>query len=72
MEANELQTAIGLVAAGVGVALVPESVRRLHRDDVDYRPLADAGVVSPVIMNVRAGDRGELLAQFRGLALGTA
>jgi hypothetical protein len=46
-------------------------VQRLHRDDVDYRPLADAGVVSPVIMNVRAGDRSELLQQFRGLALGS-
>lgn len=71
MEANELQTAIGLVAAGVGVALVPQSVQRLHRDDVDYRPLVDTGVVSPVIMNVRSGDRSELLMQFRALALGT-
>jgi DNA-binding transcriptional LysR family regulator len=67
MEANELQTAIGLVAAGLGVALVPESVRRLHRDDVEYRPLAEAGVVSPVIMNFRAGDRSALLARFREL-----
>lgn len=69
MEANELQTAIGLVAAGVGIALVPQSVQRLHRDDVAYRPLADIGVVSPVIMNVRRDDRGELLSRFRELAL---
>lgn len=71
MEANELQTAIGLVAADVGIALVPESVRRLHRDDVDYRPLADASVVSPVIMNFRAGDRSPLLTRFRELVRGT-
>jgi DNA-binding transcriptional LysR family regulator len=67
MEANELQTAIGMVAAGVGVALVPESVKRLHRDDVNYRPLADAGVVSPVIMNYRSGDQSAELARFREL-----
>jgi DNA-binding transcriptional LysR family regulator len=67
MEANELQTAIGLVAAGLGVALVPESVRRLHRDDVDYRPVAEAGVVSPVIINFRRGDRSALLGHFKEL-----
>ena len=64
-EANEMQTAIGLVAAGAGVALVPESVQRLHRDDVSYRPLSDAGVSSPVIMNCRADDRSPLLARLR-------
>lgn len=64
-EANEMQTAIGLVAAGAGVALVPESVQRLHRDDVNYRPLSDAGVSSPVIMNFRADDRSPLLARLR-------
>jgi DNA-binding transcriptional LysR family regulator len=67
MEANELQTAIGLVAAGVGVTLVPASVHRLHRDDVAYRPLTDAGVVSPVLINFRTEDRSALLARFRAL-----
>ena len=67
MEVNELQTAIGLVAAGVGIALVPESVQRLHRDDVAYRPLADPGVVSPVLMNYRTGDESSELARFRQL-----
>src|SRR5262245_48686951 len=67
MEANELQTAIGLVAAGVGLALVPESVRRLHREDVAYRPLSDDGAVSPVIINFRADDRSALLAHLREL-----
>jgi DNA-binding transcriptional LysR family regulator len=67
LEANELQTAIGLVSAGVGLALVPESVQRLHRDDVAYLPLSDEGVRSPVIMNTRRGDRSEGLAAFRAL-----
>ncbi len=36
---NELQTALGLVAAGIGITLVPASVQRLHRDDVRYVPV---------------------------------
>ncbi|MEH3085711.1 MAG: LysR family transcriptional regulator [Xylophilus ampelinus] len=72
LEANELQTAIGLVSAGVGLALVPASVQRLHRDDVVYLPLSDAGVRSPVIMNTRKGDRSEGLAAFRTLVAAVA
>ena len=37
------------------------------RIDVDYRPLAEAGVVSPVIMSCRTGDRSVLLERFREL-----
>ena len=67
LEANEMQTAIGLVVAGIGYALVPQSVQGLHRDGVVYLPLSDAGVTSPVIMNCRAGDASTLLARFRQL-----
>jgi len=34
-EVRQLWTALGLVAAGVGIALVPSSVRRLGREDVE-------------------------------------
>ncbi len=67
LEANEMQTAIGLVVAGVGYALVPESVQGLHRVGVVYLPLVDAGVSTPVILNRRAGDDSPLLAQFRSM-----
>ena len=40
-EVREMQTALSLVAAGFGVALLPESVRHLHRDGVVYRPLRE-------------------------------
>lgn len=62
-EANELQTALGLVAAGVGIALVPHSVQRLHRDDVRYAAIDAPGFVSPVIMSYRAGDASPFLAR---------
>lgn len=56
LDANEMQTAIGLVAAGLGVTLVPASVQRLQRDDIAYRPLSEKDVGSPIIMNRRTGD----------------
>lgn len=37
--AVHLQTVIGLVASGIGVAILAESARRLHREGVIYRPL---------------------------------
>lgn len=39
-----MQTIVGLVAGGVGVAVVPESVRHLHRSGVTYLPMRDADV----------------------------
>lgn len=56
-EVRELQTALGLVAAGGAIALVPGSVERLRRDNVVYRPLDAPEAVSPVIMSTRKGDR---------------
>jgi len=66
-EVRELQTAIGLVAAEAGVTLVPSSVQRLQRSDVAYRPVAEKGAVSPIILSWRASDRSaavELLIQL--------
>ena len=56
-EVRELQTAVGLVAAGIGVCLVPASARRLRSSDVRFRTLDDPRAVSPVIMSFRRNDR---------------
>lgn len=56
-EVRELQTALGLVAAGLGVCLVPAAVRRLQRSGVQYRALDVPGATSPVIMSNRVGDQ---------------
>lgn len=58
---NEMQTAIGLVAAGIGVTLVPASVQRLHRDDITYVPLVDSDATSPIVLSYRNGDDSALL-----------
>lgn len=41
-EAIQMQTIVNLVSAGMGVAWVPESVTRLQRPGVVYRPVRDA------------------------------
>ncbi len=61
-EVRELQTALGLVAAGAGVCVVPASVERLRRDDVVYWPLDQEQAVSPIIMSNRKGDRSPEIA----------
>lgn len=51
--ANELQTALGLVAAGLGIALVPASVQQQHRADLTYARLEESEAVSPIILSRR-------------------
>ncbi|OWT76824.1 MULTISPECIES: LysR family transcriptional regulator [unclassified Achromobacter] len=64
-EANELQTALGLVAAGMGVTVVPASVQRSLRADLVSLPVAagDAAFTSPVILSWRRGDASTFLTQ---------
>jgi LysR family transcriptional regulator, benzoate and cis,cis-muconate-responsive activator of ben and cat genes len=62
IEANEIQTALGLVAADIGVTLVPQSVSRLRLGDVVFLSLADSEILSPVIMGFRRDNQTELLA----------
>jgi DNA-binding transcriptional LysR family regulator len=40
-EAIQMQTIVGLVSAGMGFALVPQSVSNLKRPGVEYKPLLD-------------------------------
>jgi len=59
LETRELQVALGLVAAGEGISIVPKSVYGLKRDDVEYKDLDDARLVSPIIMSMRMLDESE-------------
>lgn len=49
-QARQMQTVIGLVSCGMGVALVPDSVHNLQRVGVQYRPLR--GVPAMIEMGV--------------------
>ena len=66
-EVAEMQTVIGLVAADVGISLVPESVRALQRRGVTYRELADGAPTVELAVAWRAGDDSPVLAAFLAL-----
>jgi DNA-binding transcriptional LysR family regulator len=61
-EVRQVWTALGMVAAGAGIALVPSSVCRLGREDVEYRILDEAEISSPIVMSYRTNDASSLLA----------
>ena len=62
--------AIELVAAGVGVLIVPQSLARLHhRRDLTYRPITDAPTCV-VALAVPEGPQSELVEEFIGIVRG--
>jgi DNA-binding transcriptional LysR family regulator len=56
-EVRELQIAMGLVAAGQGISIVPESVQGMQHRNVMYRRLEDKHAYSPILFSVRHMDR---------------
>ncbi|OMG75419.1 LysR family transcriptional regulator [Burkholderia ubonensis] len=67
-EVRELQTALGLVAAEVGVSLVPESVEGVRVKGVVYRRLPEPVATSPIIMSRRLHDESPATAAFCAIA----
>ena len=63
-EVREMQTALSLVAAGFGVALLPASVRHLHRDGVVYRPLEEPAPRTELTVMSRLDDPSPVLQNF--------
>lgn len=64
------EAAVELVAAGLGVLIVPQSLARLyHRKDLKYRPIADAPAC-PVALAVPDGPQSELVEEFIGIVRG--
>ncbi len=62
--------AIELVAAGVGVLVVPQSLARLHhRKDLTYRPVADAPA-SRVALSWPQEETTDLVEEFIGIVRG--
>ena len=62
--------AVELVAAGVGVLVVPQSLARLHhRKDLTYRPVSDAPV-SRVVLSWPEDATTELVEHFIGIVRG--
>lgn len=63
-EAIQMQTIIGLVSAGMGIALVPQSVSNLKRAGVEYRALAAPVPLVETGVAWRRDNRSPVLAAF--------
>ena len=63
-EAIQMQTIVGLVSAGMGMALVPQSVSNLKRPGVDYKPLAGDPTLVETGLAWRRDNRSPVLHTF--------
>jgi DNA-binding transcriptional LysR family regulator len=62
-EAPRIVSTLNLVAAGLGIALVPESLRRMQMDGVVYRGLVD-GPRAPLLLATRRVETGVVVRRF--------
>jgi DNA-binding transcriptional LysR family regulator len=62
--AGQFTALAGLVAGGLGVAFVPDSLRNLRIDDVVYRPLARVSQQSDLAMVYRKSERAPAVVAF--------
>lgn len=68
-EATDIQNVVGLVAAGMGVSIVPDSIKRLRIEGVKYCDLHDVKESGRVVVAWRRDDRSEVLKRFLELTL---
>ncbi len=66
-EVREMQTAISLVAAGMGIALVPAPVQNMQRQGVTYRPLRAPQAFTKLTAATRQDDLSPTLRNFLAL-----
>lgn len=67
-EAGEGHTIIGLVAAGLGVSLVPDTLLEWGRHHVAYRPLTSRAATLAMCLGWRRGDRSAVVESFLEVA----
>jgi DNA-binding transcriptional LysR family regulator len=70
-EAIQMQTIISLVSAGMGIALVPASLRNLARTGVSYRELGGRAPVLETGIAWRSGDTTPTIGRFLAIARAT-
>lgn len=63
-EAAQTATLVALVAAGLGVALVPASVQHLRIDGATYRPLAAPATTAQLALAYREGETNPLVRRY--------
>jgi DNA-binding transcriptional LysR family regulator len=66
-EAPRMLSTLSLVAAGLGVTLIPASMQRLRVNGVAYRCLDDGGLVAPLNLAYRRGESAAAARRFIAL-----
>ena len=67
-EASDSSTIVGLVATGLGIAVVPPELECVQMANVVFRPLTDDDAVTDLLLACRAGDASNVVATFRHMA----
>jgi DNA-binding transcriptional LysR family regulator len=63
-EASDAQAVVGLVGAGMGVAVVPESVAKLNTAGVEYRLVSGLPETAEIVLAWRSDNTSEVLKHF--------
>jgi len=72
-EAPRMSSTLGLVAAGLGVSIVPASMQRMNVEGVVFIPFkGDPGLAAPLLLVTRRRDRSPIVAAFRAQAKAAA
>ena len=72
-EAPRMLATLSLVAAGLGVTLIPASMQRMGMEGVVYRPLArNAGLIAPLNLACRRGESAPAVRRLIALVRRTA
>lgn len=64
LEVGQIYTCLGLVSSGVGLALVPSSVQRVHLEYLTYRPIQGHTPPVEVMLGWRTSNTSPLLQSF--------
>jgi len=65
-EAPRMSSTLSLVAAGLGVSIVPASMQRMNVEGVAFAQLReDTRLAAPLLLATRRGDRSSLVERFR-------
>src|SRR5437763_6089693 len=72
-EAPRMLATLSLIAAGLGVTLIPASMQRMGMEGVVYRPLArNAGLIAPLNLACRRGESAPAVRRLIALVRRTA
>jgi DNA-binding transcriptional LysR family regulator len=64
-EVEQMLISINLVAAGVGISLVPASLREVRQDGIAYCPVSDApSLIAPLTLVSRRGESRPIVNDF--------